>query len=174
MDAYRTDTIEHNGHTMLVQWFYDQHTGAPWEECDGHGPVSEWTSRAKRPGEWVLSSDGRKHRYYDAQKATQEAKRDGWNTKPYTWPTKGAQAAAAVLADYEYLRRWCDDQWHYCGISVTLLDEEGNETHISHALWSLESEDHDYHQHIIQELADECDREAVGSVYAGATVGLTA
>jgi hypothetical protein len=26
----------------------------PWERADGHGPVSDWTRREKRPGERVL------------------------------------------------------------------------------------------------------------------------
>lgn len=171
MHAYQTDRIERHGKTYLVEWFYDQDHGEPWNECDGHGPVSEWTTRDKRPGEWVLATDGRYRRYYDAQQATKEARRDGWNTKPYTFPTKGAQAAAAVRADFEYLRRWCEGQWHYCGIRVTLLDDDGEETQVSHELWGIESDCDDYHQMVIAELADECRREVLSNTYAGATVG---
>ena len=43
--------------------------GAPWEEHDGHGPVSEWTRRAKRPGEIVLVKDGDAARFASASVA---------------------------------------------------------------------------------------------------------
>jgi len=50
----------------------------PWESSDGHGPVSDWSLRNKRAGEWVLSRDRGMKRYYDAAEANRIAKRDGW------------------------------------------------------------------------------------------------
>jgi hypothetical protein len=98
----------------------DHFDGPPWEEGDGHGPVSEWTNRAKGPGERVLSEDGAHRRYYDVAEATEMAKRDGWDTPPYGEGTKGERAARAVEADFLSLRGWCQDEWHYCLISLSV------------------------------------------------------
>lgn len=154
MSPYKTDTIEQHGATYLVEWFYDSDHGAPWEECDGHGVVSDWERRDKRPGEFILSSDRGSKRFYDFQATMAIAKRDGWNTAPYDWPTKGAQAQAAVMADYEYLRRWCNDQWHYCGIVVTRM-EDGEKTSDESSLWGIEEDGYlsfGYHSTVIQDL----------------------
>jgi hypothetical protein len=75
---YDGDTFEHEGLTFKVRFENDDDAEAPWERSDGHGVVSEWTRRDKRPGERVLSSDRNLKRYYDVQQSTQTAKRDGW------------------------------------------------------------------------------------------------
>ena len=78
------DTFEYKGRMFSVEIESDDDYGAPWEECDGHGPVSDWTTRAKRAGEMVLCSDNRGsfRRYYDVQEACKIAKRDGWGFMP--------------------------------------------------------------------------------------------
>jgi hypothetical protein len=60
--------------------------------------------------------------------------------------TKGQRAAEAVRLDMEYLSGWLNNDWHWCGLTVTvalcppeyrhLL--EGQEEY-EHALWGLES-----------------------------------
>lgn len=75
---YSDGEYEYKGHTFRVTIEQDTDMGAPWDEHEGHGPVSDWTSRDKRPGEWLLGSDRHSKRYYDAQAAMQIAKRDGW------------------------------------------------------------------------------------------------
>lgn len=75
------DTFEHRGYTFRLTVERDDYMSEPWKEHDGHGPVSEWTRREKRPGERLLVSDGRDYgskRYYDVQEATRIARRDGW------------------------------------------------------------------------------------------------
>ena len=57
---------------------YDQDSGPPWEECDGHGPISDWVQRDKHAGERVLWSDGFVRRLYDFAEAMKIAKRDRW------------------------------------------------------------------------------------------------
>lgn len=104
----------------------------------------------------ILNSDRGSHRFYDFAHAVKLAKKDGWNTAPFNWPTNGARAHAAALADFEYLRRWCTDQWHYCGIIVTLLDADGEPDSVDASLWGIESEGDDYHEEIILELITEC------------------
>jgi hypothetical protein len=158
MQPYRTDTIEKHGKTYRIEWFFDADHGAPWQECDGHGFVTEFERRSKRPGELILCDSRGSKRFYDFQASIERAKAEGWNTAPYDWPTKGAQAHAAVMADYEYLRRWCNDQWHYCGIVVTLMDDD-EETDISDSLWGIEDDgDSDgYHTEVIDELIRGCE-----------------
>lgn len=167
---YDGDTITHAGLTFRVSIPYDDGHGAPWEECDGHGPVSDWRRNGwsrypeKAPGERVIASDRGSYRYYNVAEATRIAKRDGWGLGDADMaklaanlgraPTRGEVAAAAVEHDFDYLRRWCTDQWHYVGVVVTLLDSEGDETHESESLWGIESEATDCIAETAQELAE--------------------
>ena len=142
---------------------YDQDARPPWEECDGHGPVSDWVQRNKRSGERVLCSDRWSKRYYDFAEAMKIAKRDGWGLNPDALakltarlgrtPTKGEVREAAVENDFQYLKDWCDDKWHYIGVIVTLHDTEGKEQD-NRSLWSVEDRG-DHYQTIASELADE-------------------
>lgn len=109
-----------DGFTVTIQKERDEDCGPPWEECEGHGPVSEWTKRDKKPGERVLCSDRDNRRYYDFAAAMVEAKRDGWDTKPYKTGTKGERALRAVEADFNFLADWCADRWQYICIAVQL------------------------------------------------------
>jgi hypothetical protein len=134
------------------------HTGAtPWED-DGHGPVSDWTTRDKRPGEMVLIRDGRHARYYDFAAAVAIAKRDGWNAAPY-WQaeTRGQRAAKAARADFDRIRAWCNDEWQYVGVVVeriggTLGDFCGPD---DGSLWCIESDAGDYLTECALDLAGE-------------------
>lgn len=169
---YDGDTFEHRGHTFRVTFPQDEDAGTPWDNCDGHGPVSDWTTRDKAPGERVLVSDRHSKRYYDVREATIIARRDGWGCKHVTplvdgettektWrersghATKGEMIACAVDCDFEYLRRWCADLWSYVSVIVTLLDEGGEETDESESLGGVESEPSEYLEETARELADE-------------------
>ena len=113
-------TGEIDGFTITARIVRDDDMGSPWEEHDGHGPVSEWTNRPKRPGELVLLRDHDFYRYYDVAEATKIAKRDGWDAPPYRQGTPDEQAYRAVKRDYEYLRAWCNDDWYWCGIVLSV------------------------------------------------------
>lgn len=153
---YNGDTFEHNGRTYLLQIEPDSDHGAPWDEEDGHGPVSEWTTRSKAPGERVLHSDRRSFRYYDFAAAIMIAKRDGWDAKPYGVGTKGERAARAVEADFKHLQAWCNDQWCYNLVIVTALDSDGEKTDESGCLGGVDDSDGGtYLQGCARELADE-------------------
>lgn len=134
---------------------HDSDMGPPWENAEGHGPVSDWTTRDKRPGERILSADGSLKRFYDVQEATAIAKRDGWDAPPYKTGTKGERAARAVQADFDNLREWCNDQWFYVGlvVKVSVMGVELG----SASLWGLESNCEDY----IAECAPDLIREAI-------------
>ena len=134
------ETFKYADKTFAWDYTYDDRGETPWEWADGHGPVSEWTARDKHPGELVLCHDGRFKRYYDFMEAMKMAKRDGWNAWPYEieGETKGQRAYKAVMADYEYLRQWCNDEWSYVVLHVALLDAEGDETKYEDYLGGVE------------------------------------
>lgn len=151
------DTFEHKGRTFSMAIEPDLDHGHPWEEEDGHGPVSDWTSRDKRPGEMVLASSGGRHRFYDFAEAVKIAKRDRWDAPPYGEGTAGQKASRAALADFNWLRRYCSDQWSYVGVVVTLLDGDGEETDQQASLWGICDDDPRYLEQTARELAAELD-----------------
>ena len=168
-----TATTE-DGHILTARIESDDFHGAPWDESDCHGEVSEWTSRKKAPGELVLHSDHGNYRYYDFAGACEIARRDGWGARlpddlippqfssvyfgtddarivAEWWRDRGNEenakrchiskreiAARAARADFEFLRKWCTDQWHYVGIVVTLDDDD------EQSLWGIECGDTGY------------------------------
>jgi hypothetical protein len=77
-----TFEFEHEDVAYVATIEHDDMHGAPWEEEDGHGDVSEWTTRDKLPGELVLDEDGRHKRFYDFAGACKIARRDGWGFLP--------------------------------------------------------------------------------------------
>ena len=125
-NVYRTETITSaKGNKFKMELAYDDMGLAPWEWCDGHGEVSEWTTRDKKPGEIVLCSDGRSKRYYDMQGAVKMARRE-WVSKD-SENTLGQNAVKAAQADFAHLKAWCDDDWGYACLHVVMLDDEDEE-----------------------------------------------
>lgn len=108
-----------DGYSVVVKLDCDD-IGPPWENSDGHGPISEWTTRDKAPGERVLCEDRSHKRFYDFAEAVKIARRDGWDSPPYKTGTPGERAARAAEADFAFLRGWCTDQWRYHYVSITL------------------------------------------------------
>lgn len=127
--------------TFAVKFEHDTDAGEPWTNSEGHGTVTEWERRDKKPGELVLNSDRGGKRFYDFAGACRIALAEGWDAAPYNdgSETKRQQAAKAARADFEYLREWCADLWQYVGVIVTLLDDEGEETEVKDSLWSVET-----------------------------------
>lgn len=133
------DTFCVDGLMFKFDYDPDDACGCPWDEHDGHGVVSEWELRDKKPGERVLSSDHRNKRYYDWQESMRIAYKDGWGVGPDEIdklreklgrePTRGEIVERAVELDYNYLRRWCNDEWFFAVVHVQLLelDEENGE-----------------------------------------------
>ena len=151
-----------NGKEYLIEHLSDTDAGLPWEREDGHGEVSEWTKRGKRPGELTLMA----HRYYDFAGACKIARRDGWGRRiihAHEGGARGAgglsprmKAARAVRADYERLRAWCESKWEYIGVVVTPLTPDGDELRSkSRALWGIESDAGDYLDTVARELIGE-------------------
>jgi hypothetical protein len=175
--ARHGDTFEMEGLNFRVTIERDDDMGAPWDNSDGHGPVSGWTTRPARPGERVLCVDRNSKRYYDVSAAMELAKRDGWDSAPYGEPgeTEGQRAARAVTSDFEYLRRWCADLWFYVCVGVQVVDADGNEVSHPHAatngfLCGVESDSGEYIGEVVNQLADEVCRDIgkYGLVYRAA------
>lgn len=175
-DVLRGRDAAGNKRTFVLAIVNDEDCDAPWERSEGHGPVSDWTSRAKAPGERVMNTDGPSKRYYDWAAAIQIAKRDSWGLSPEAvaaltaklgrQPTKGEVTAESVRLDYEFLRDWCNDRWNYVGI--VLLEMSHDEYRSAEfaadnpdyqkqaaALWGIESNATDYIQETVLELFSE-------------------
>lgn len=160
------ETMEYKGRSFNVDIEREDGMREPWKEHDGHGIVSDWTTREKSAGERVLASDRNSKRYYDVQETMKIAKRDGWGigddekaaltAKLHREPTAREIRVKAVERDFEHLRRWCADEWFWCGVIVTMLDDDGNATDHTASLWGIESDEYAYHREVANELADEC------------------
>jgi len=142
---YTADYTDSTGKRFRIEHHYDGDAGAPWDNDDCHGPVSDWVTRNKRPGELVLSVNGKCKRFYDFQaaiKAQREVMRDRWYIpKGRTRQDDGYDLVCTVMSDYEYLRDWCNDEWHYMGIVVFPLTADGDELRSkSQSLWGIESD----------------------------------
>lgn len=163
MTCYETRDIEENGKIYRVEFHTDEDTGAPWEEHDGHGTVSGWENRDKKPGEVVISECRGGKRFYDVTETTRIAKRDGWGLCNDARaelakilgraPTAGEIRAEAVRLDLERMRAWCNDGWHWCGIVVFPLTDDGDELRSkAQSLWGIESDAGSYFGEVISEL----------------------
>jgi hypothetical protein len=166
MSAYQTETCEIAGLQFRVEWFHDSDMGAPWDEHDGHGKVRTDWSRGrpeKAPGEVLMHSNHGSHWFYDVAESIRIAERDGWGIAPEArealtkklgrQPSKREVIAESVRLDMESMRGWLRNDWHWCGIRVCLLDDEGEETEYEDSLWGIESNSPEYHKEVIAEMA---------------------
>ena len=119
----------------IVKIEYDTDYGPPWENIHGHGVVSDWEHHGEANGRWVLHHDRYDTRYYDWRETLKIAKRDGWG--------HSGDIMGAVRRDYEYLRAWCNDEWHYVGVVVELYDAN-DELIGEESCWGYESYCEDY------------------------------
>lgn len=131
--------FNHDGYKVRITIHPDNDHGAPWLENDGHGIVSDWTTRDKRPGELVLCADRHSRRFYDFASSMQTAKRDGWGLALEKVialekamgrkATPGEIRAAAVMQDFEYLHGWANDEWQYLGYTTEIETPDGETLH---------------------------------------------
>lgn len=143
--------FEHNGLSFRYETEPDYDYGPPWEEECFHGPVSDWERRKKLPHEWILNADLGSYLYYDSKAALETALKEGWGPwDPALTPRQNA--AAAVRADFENLRRWCNGDWGYVIVRVILLDVDGEDTDEDAVLGGVHS---DYVEDTARELAEE-------------------
>lgn len=138
-DGSASISCEVDGFKCIAIVYHDDDASPPWKRDDGHGPVSEWTERDKEPGERVLSSDGRSHRFYDFAEAVKIARRDGWGSEGDAGLNPRQKAARAAEHDFTVLKAWCDNEWHYSGVAVRIWRADVPLTgKYDHALWGVE------------------------------------
>jgi hypothetical protein len=155
-----TASIERDGFILTASIHHDPDYGAPWKEHDGHGDVTGWLTRAKRPGELVLITDRHASRFYDFATAMVKARAEGWGagTGHDIDPnlSNGERARAAVMADFTRLKAWADGLWCWVGVSVTVSKNGVQLTDdYSHALWGIESDAGAYFATVSEDLAGE-------------------
>lgn len=160
------DIIEQGGHRFRVNIERDDTNEFPWDRDCSTGIVSDWTTRDKRSGERVLVEDRRYKRFYDWQGTIAKAHEQGWGlgakalaelaVKMGHEPTTGEIMEQAVQQNFDNLKAYCNEDWWYVGIAVTLLDCPQDamqpETDCSHALWGIESNEDAYLEELAQEL----------------------
>ncbi len=154
------NNFEESGYKFEYEMLAEMDNESPWEHCDGHGPVSEWTRRDKQPGERVLVKDGSLYRYYDYQTATRHALKENWGIQnPPPNATKRQIAALAADADFKRLKAWCKGDWYYQCLKVTLLTIDGEATAEVEYLGMIES---DTEPATLEMFARECSTDIIG------------
>lgn len=150
-----TQTVD--GFTVSARIEADDYNNAPWENDCGHGPVTGWERREKRAGERVLCSDGFSKRFYDFAGAVRIARRDGWGCAGGRLPgeTARAYAARAAEADFQRLRAWCNDEWRYVGVVLSVSRNGVLLERLAASLWGIESDAEDHLAKIAEELLPE-------------------
>lgn len=166
------ETFEHCGLTFAAYTTHDDSQGRPWEESDCYGIVREANREnyanarpLKSPGERFLTWEPRWGLAYDWQGTMKKARAEGWGLSDDARAALAARlgreprgrevVAEAVRIDFERLRAWARDEWHYVGVIVELLDAEGDGTGEDESLWGIESDSPDYHAEVARELAEQ-------------------
>jgi hypothetical protein len=152
----------HPGWVLEMRMYHDDDADPPWERQCLLGEVREVRASrytchthatGKQPGEKVLDWTGRWGRAYDWRGAVAQGRKAGYS---------GPDAVKQADREFDYLRRWLADQWHYCGVAVRIiscppqykacLDDQDE---YAHALWGIESDATDYLKETARELGDE-------------------
>ena len=165
---HHDDIITHEGARFLVLFEHDGDAGPPWENGDFHGPVSDWTSRDKRPGEVVLHADRGSKRFYDFAEATRQAKAQGWGVSEEELnilrhrlgrePTRKEIVKRAVECDFKHLKGWCGGVWSYQTVIVHMVDANDEiieNPDYEQMMSGVEDGDNSYLEETAHELAGE-------------------
>jgi hypothetical protein len=153
-DSYHTEIYTHKcGKKYHVELYYDHDMGAPQEEGDGYGVIERmnWNPTDEEQLEQHLLDYEpeieeetrlrmmRKLRsalYYDVLSSLHKAREDGWGAGE-EWKaanpnaTKEEELMYVVDKDFDHLKGWYDDDWHWVTVSVAPLneDDEPDEDH---------------------------------------------
>ena len=175
--ACETREVTHpvTGRRFMVEFEFDNDSGPPQSESDGHGHVVTPGFDPKDADELaeIIEGDGydstdalelhaqcaamrhiKDDTYYDVWRSLRTAKREGWGPTP----------EAAVEADFKYIYGWYNDLWYWCGIRVTPVEvlpgealDESDLHNCAESLWGIESNDENYHKEVIAELLGQCE-----------------
>jgi hypothetical protein len=141
-----------DGCTAKYTMSHDESAQAPWEECDTLGAV-EWVRDAgiKSPGQKVLFKEGRGRGglLYDYQGAIKKARADGLS---------GSKAVEVVNNEFEWLRSYLNNDWHYVVLSVEIKDSDGHALHEDH-IGYVQSDDESFFKEWFDESVDSAKKE---------------
>jgi hypothetical protein len=159
-DSYHTEIYTHkSGKKYHVELYYDHDMSAPQDEGDGYGvtvrmnwnptneeqleqhlldyePEIEEETRLRLMRKLSRADWGSPGLYYDVLSSLHKARTDGWGAGE-EWKaanpnaTKEAELMYVVNKDFEHLKGWYDDDWHWVTVSVAPLneDDEPDEDH---------------------------------------------
>ena len=150
-DWYEIDTFKMGRRQFRA---YTQHDSdiTPWEHTDDYrnGVVSDWVQREPEPHERVLSKDRDSRRLFDGKQYIKNAIADGCTPK---------QAAEQLERAFHSVKDWCEDRWHYVGVRVRQIDEDGEDIEppqcVNESVWGIEDSDDAYIREVAREIADE-------------------
>ena len=147
MNVIETFDFAHGAHKFRAEVVVDDCGDAPWDNMSTLGEVSGWRhGQDKAPGERILSRDRGAFRAYDWAGAVRKARAEGMT---------GEKAEAAVSAEFDYFRRWCNNDWYYVGVTVFPVTDRGNELRsYTESLWGIESDATEYIRAVALDLAD--------------------
>ena len=117
-----------NGYNFIIVNELDDDC-TPWEYLDNDANIiSDWTRPDKKPGELILNTGGTFKRFFDYQLACKYALDNQWGSRDsLPTDTKKQIASKAALNLFNYLRSWCNDEWVYRYIKITLIDPYTNQ-----------------------------------------------
>jgi len=137
-DVFETQlyTDPYTGVEFLIEFSFDNDTGPPQNECDGHGVIVSYDAHnledededetLERQEEKIRMSLLRKidcqgsrrysRLYYDVWESLKTARCD-WCAPDATVE----EVQAAVDRDYEFINGWYDSDWWYCVVSAIPL-----------------------------------------------------
>lgn len=159
-----TEHFTHEGFDFTMEIVDDNDHEPPWDDGDGDGRgiVSDWRSfESKRPGEVLLHRDRRSCRFYNWEATIAKAALEDWGLcdadeaalakKLKRKPTRKQIIAESVRRDFEHMRGWCNDEWRYVGVVVTVNFETDGGAESS--LWGIENSDSAFITETRNELA---------------------
>jgi hypothetical protein len=141
-----TFDLDAGGRRFRAEVVADECSRAPWDEMDTLGEVSDWRyGQNKAPGEIIIARDRGSQRVYDWAGAVRKARAEGMT---------GDWAVRAVRAEFDYFRRWCNDDWRFVGVAVFPLTDRGDELRsYEESLWGIESDADEYIRSTARDLA---------------------
>jgi hypothetical protein len=173
-------TVENNGRHYRVTIEHDDAARAPWEDCEGTIEVTRvvhnygsYCGPSKKPSEYVFHRGYRGCYSYvvDIPQAIDKALSEHWGVSDAVCSgvalakgrpmTEREVAVYAVNQNIEFIRGWCADEWQYVGVSVALLDDDGEpEGEHGAALWGIESISGDYiNDSVVPDLISQIEHE---------------
>ena len=154
------DTLVIDGFSVELTIGQDDSMEAPWKESDGNGVISEPTTRRKQAGEKILYWDRGISTYYNIAETIKKATEEGWglSEEESKGLTKKQIIAKSVDNNFERMKAWCDNKWHYVIFTVKVRFEGTKMGSMSSG--GLESDHIEHNEDVVQECFETAMNEA--------------